>query len=437
MNERPLVDSARPTNPSVRRLRYQESVAPSLWFVPLLFVLGAMVLSRIVVEIDRGRQQTESSGWLLGLDAAASASFTSTVAAVTLSFAAVVFSTTLVAIQLAGGQYSPRVVRVFVRSRLTRVTLGIFLATFVFAISGTVEERSGDDPYVPTITVEIIYLLLAATLVAFIIFVFGISRLLRVQYLIRTITAEARGPLVATFHERDTRTLPGPPLDADRPIVRNHTRHVGVVQSIDTRGLVAEAASRDLVLALEVGAGEYVGIGTPVARVIQGDESRADGDWLVRRLVLGAERTTRHDPGFVFRQLVDIAIRALSPAVNDPTTAVQCIDRLADLLGDIATANDPSGWFHDDDAVVRVHQKEPGLDRLIELAFVEIIRYGADSPQVVRRLHAAFDVLEPLVRPDVAATVQRLRRVLDGLADTVLPPGLTELSRRPDRHGLG
>ena len=107
----------------------------------------------------------------------------------------------------------------------------------------------------------------------------------------------------------------------------------------------------------------------------------------------------------MFRQLVDVAIRALSPAVNDPTTAVQAIDRMVDLLATVADRPDPSGWYTDDAGVARLHCREPSLGRLVDLSFIEIIRYGADSPQVVRRLRAAFDVLAGVVAPEVVARV--------------------------------
>ena len=109
-----------------------------------------------------------------------------------LTFTGVVFSTTLVAIQLAGGQYSPRVVRVFVRSTLTHVTLGIFLATFVFALNTLVETRDGSGARVPTFTILALYVMVVATLAAFITFCHGIVRLLRVQYLLRTVALHAR-----------------------------------------------------------------------------------------------------------------------------------------------------------------------------------------------------------------------------------------------------
>jgi uncharacterized membrane protein len=226
-----------------------------------------------------------------------------------------------------------------------------------------------------------------------------------------------------------------PPLDTGVLLV-NRTR-VGVIQAIDRTGLVELAGKAGMVLDVLVETGEYVGVGTPVARVVEGDPASVQGDDVTARFLLGSERTLLHDPGFVFRQLVDIAIRALSPAVNDPTTAVQAIDRINDLLGDIATSPDPSGWYVDLDDVPRVHLREPGVERLIVLAYTEIIRYGADSPQVVRRLRAAFEVLARQVRPDLVAVLDALSAMLEEARATALPAAFRDVAAVADRHGLG
>jgi uncharacterized membrane protein len=223
-------------------------------------------------------------------------------------------------------------------------------------------------------------------------------------------------------------------------VVRNGTT-VGVLQSVDRAALVGRAARGAVRVELLVEVGEYLAVATPIAR-IHDDRSGAPsvettGDDVAACFLVGGERTLIQDAGFVLRQLVDVAIRALSPAVNDPTTGVQAIDRLVDLLATVASRPEPSGWFVDDAGSARLRCREPGLERLVDLAFVEIIRYGADSPQVVRRLRAAFDVLEGIAQPDVVATIAELRRVLDQTHDQLMPAAFTRISAVPDRHGLG
>jgi uncharacterized membrane protein len=426
-----------PTNPSVRRLWFHERIAVTLWFVPTVMVVVALIVSRTVVAVDRDRAARGAPSWLLAADADAAAALSSTVATAMLSFAAVVFSTTLVAIQLAGGQYSPRVVRVFVHSRLTQVTLGVFLATFVFAISGVVEERSGDDEYVPAITIAIVYVTVLLSVFAFIVFVFGMSRLLRVQYLITRITRDARPSLVGTYRPdivgEPTVDVVPPTMDGAR-VLHHRGPRVGVVQATDVAGLVRLAERSGGVVELLVEGGEYVGIGTPIARVTGTDGPTVEQ--ITDLILLGPERTLHGDPAFVFRQLSDIAIRALSPAVNDPTTAVQCLDRIDDLLGDIVEGIAPSGWYVDAAGTPRVHCPLPGLDRLVILAYTEIIRYGADSPQVGRRLRASFEALAPRGGPELRPTLQRLRTLLDEAQAEAVPPSFRSIMAT-DHHALG
>ncbi|MFM7536043.1 MAG: DUF2254 domain-containing protein [Acidimicrobiales bacterium] len=424
----------RPPAEAIRWFTFRERISPSLWFVPGVFAVGAFASSRCTVWLDRYLESTKPPGWMITADAGASAALTATAATAMLSFVAVVFSTTLVAIQLAGGQYSPRAVRIFVRSRLTHVTLGLFLATFMFALNGLVEVRSRSGTIVPAVTVTAVYLLLLATIAAFIAFVHGMSKILRVQYLLTKIVDDGRPTLDEAFPPDSSYldvTDQAPPHGA--PVVRSR-RRTGVVQAIDRHGLVEYARIRNLRVELLVEAGEYVGVGTPIAHV---SGPSPDGDAIARWFLLGTERTLVQDPGFVLRQLVDVASRALSPAVNDPTTAVQAIDRITDLLGSVVDRADPAACYVDERGTARLWTREPGIARLLQLGYVEIIRYGADAPQVVRRLRASFDVLEGLARADLGPAIAGLRDLLDRAVAAAMPPALQDVARRADRHGLG
>jgi len=417
----------------LRRLRYTERVWSSLWFVPALCTVGAYFLARLVLAID-GRVTLEEVGWLTGDRVQAASEMAKTVSTAMLAFMGVVFTTTLVAIQLAGGQYSPRVVRVFVRSRLTQLTLGCFLATFVFSLHTTVALNDREE--VPSLTVMVTLGLLAATLVAFLAFLHGMTRMLRVQYLLTMVTDSGRSSVAASF-PMATEYAPAPLPRAVAVDVLRTSARTGVVQAVDRSALVALAARHDGWLEVLVDSGEYLGNGTPVARLHTASGHALTGDDVAAYFLLGAERTLLHDPAFVFRQLVDIAIRALSPAVNDPTTAVQSIDRINDLLGDVCRRPDPTGWYFDADGVVRLRLPEAHAERLLLLGYVEIIRFGSDSPQVVRRLRAAFDVLDGLARDDLRPTVERLRTMLDEAVADSLPPAFLGVSAVPDRLGLG
>jgi uncharacterized membrane protein len=158
---------------------------------------------------------------------------------------------------------------------------------------------------------------------------------------------------------------------------------------------------------------------------------------ITRFFLIRGERTFVQDPGFGFRQLVDTAIRALSPAVNDPTTAVQAIDRISDLLGITGTRPDPTGLRVDSTGTIRVKRKLRDFDGLLVLALTEIIHYGADAPQVVRRLRAALDELQAMLPQERHAAIGRQRSLLDAAVSAALPAPFESVSSTADRQGLG
>lgn len=176
------------------------------------------------------------------------------------------------------------------------------------------------------------------------------------------------------------------------------------------------------------------GVPTPVALAHGGDLREGD---VTRFFLIGGERTFVQDPAFGFRQLADVAIRALSPAVNDPTTGVQAIDRISDLLAITGSRPDPTGLRVDASGTVRVKRKLRNFDAMLVLALTEVIRYGADAPQVVRRLHGMFDELQSTLPADRQAAIGRQRSLLEAAADAALPAPFTAVASAADREGTG
>ncbi|MFM7686721.1 MAG: DUF2254 family protein, partial [Actinomycetota bacterium] len=283
----------------MRRLRFREQVSPSLWFVPGLFVVGAIVLSRLTLFIDHRHGSFSSPSWLVIDDPDAAALFTGSVSAAMLSFVAMVFSTTFIAIQLAGAQYSPRVVRVFVRSRLTHVTLGLFLATFVVAMSALIDTRGREPEKVPVLTVAIVVVLLILTLGVFVVFVHGMSMVLRIQYLSARITRDGRASMLEVFCPA-AQTLEATVPEHSQDVLVRHTAPSGVVQAFSRKGLVELAAQHDVVIDLLIETGAHVGTGTPLA-VVRTSGTAPTAEQIVTHFVLGHERTMYQDPRLALR----------------------------------------------------------------------------------------------------------------------------------------
>jgi uncharacterized membrane protein len=416
---------------------FRQRIAASLWFMPTIFAVAAIGAANLTIWLDARVDAPIGVRPDLVSDPTTAATFAGAIAAATLAFVAVVFATTLVAIQLAASQYSPRAVRVFIRSGVTRVTLGLFLATFVFALIVLVSNRASvasAKQFAPVVSVSTLLALILATVFGFVAYLHGVVRLMRVQYLLETIAAETRRAILENFPPASAYVEVEPPRADPSPHRICHTGTAGVITATDLHGLAELCRQKECWLELTVGVGEYLAHGTLVALVHGGDLQDRD---VTRFFLIRGERTFVQDPAFGFRQLVDTAIRALSPAVNDPTTGVQAIDRICDLLAITGSRLDPTGLRVDSAGTVRLKRKLRDFDALLVLALTEVIRYGADAPQVVRRLRGALDELESTLPEERHAAIARQRGLLDAAASAALPAPFAAVSSAADREGLG
>jgi uncharacterized membrane protein len=419
------------------RTDFSQRIAVSLWFLPTIFAVAAIGVANLTVWLDARVEAPIGVRPDLVGDPGTAATFAGAIAAATLAFVAVVFATTLVAIQLAASQYSPRTVRIFIRSRVTRLTLGLFLATFVFSLIVLVSNRASvasAKQFAPVVSVTTLLALTLATVFGFVVYLHSVVRLMRVQYLLEAIAAETRRAIEQNFPPASAYVDAEPPLPDPSPSRLRYTGTAGVITATDLHGLTELCRQKECWLELTVGVGEYLAHGTPIALVHGGDLRDHD---VTRFFLIGGERTFVQDPAFGFRQLVDIAIRALSPAVNDPTTGVQAIDRLSDLLGITGNRLDPTGLRVDSSGAVRVKRKLRNFDGLLVLSLTEVVRYGADAPQVVRRLRAVLDELEATLPAERQATIAGQRSLLEAAVSAALPAPFMPVASTPDREGLG
>ena len=317
------------------------------------------------------------------------------------------------------------------------MTLGLFLATFVFSLIVLVSNRasvSSAKQFAPVVSVTTLLALTLATVFGFVAYLHGVVRLMRVQYLLEAIAAESRCAIEENFPPASAYLDAEPPPPDPAPRRLCYAGKAGVVSATDLHGLAEQCRQRGCWLELTVGVGEYLAHGTPVALVHGGDLGARD---ITRFFLIGGERTFVQDPAFGFRQLVDVAIRALSPAVNDPTTGVQAIDRLSDLLATTGSRPDPTGLRVDSTGTVRVKRKLRNFEGLLVLSLTEVIRYGADAPQVVRRLYGLFDELEATLPAERHPAIARQRSLLEAAVSAALPAPFGPVASIADREGLG
>ncbi|TLS44301.1 DUF2254 domain-containing protein [Streptomyces montanus] len=364
-----------------------------------------------------------------------------TVSAAMMTFIGVVFSISLVAVQMAAGQFSPRVVRIFVRSRITKATFAVFLATFVLSLLVLTSYDSEPDPALvsstPLVQSVLTVIMVGLSVVLFVMYVNSMLRLMRVVHVIDRITAES------------LRVVAGMPLDmaADEPVALGpetarlaHHGRAGVLRDVNIARLVRMARQQGVVLRLIPRTGDFVTPGTPVFAVHggHGGPLKKGLRTLYSQVSVGAERTFHQDLGFGLRQLSDIALRALSPAVNDPTTAVQAVDRIVQFLSAVAQRPLGASLYRDGRGTVRLVQPVPGWTELVDLGFAEVRVYAVHSPQVTRRLVAGLEDLLVAVPEDRREPLIRHRALLTEAVERAVPEAADRaFALHPDRQGIG
>ena len=337
---------------------------------------------------------------------------------------------------------SPRVIRTFVRSGVTKLAFGYFLATFAYAVTGlALDEVVGPSAAARTVMASMV--MLGAAVALFVVYVTATMRLLEVEWVITAVANEARVAIRRGYPGVEAYVEADPPVLVAQPHVvclasrdtRSFKAVLGTVLGIDRPRLVHLATTYDCVIELLPRVGEYVVTGGPVLAV-HGDQAPPDAD-LLSCIHLGRARTLYQDPTFGIRQLVDVATQALSPAINQPTTAVLVIDRLHDLLLRIARLPTPSGLHVDVVGTVRLVESTYSWAYVLHLAFVEITALGISSPHVTRRLAAALRDLHADVPADAAREVAGLQAALAESVRVHAPDGLAVLASTPDRLGMG
>lgn len=382
-----------------------EEVRSGYWFIPMAFVVGAVASAFGLIAIDRYLGDRGTPAWTYAGGPENASVTLSTIAASMITFTGLVFSITVLALQLTSSQFSPRALRNFLSDRVSQFALGTFVATFAysFAALSAVRVASGDDPsFVPGITVTGAFLLMGASLLMFIEYIHHTAQSVRVVSIIERIANETREVIERLYPEvtsDDGHDSDDEHDDDDEEVARvaaGTSVHVvpsdraGVIVDADLDALARIAAQREGAVHLLHPIGSYVCRGQPLLHI----DGPTDGNepWH-RYIVMGRERTMRLDVAFGLRQLVDIAERALSPGVNDPTTAVQCMDRIHDLLRRMASRPVPAMRTGVYDGVTRAWAPAPSFADLVQLGTEEIRHWGHESIQVRRRLYAMFDDL--------------------------------------------
>jgi uncharacterized membrane protein len=410
------------------------------WFIPMFYVSGAVLGGLALPRIE----QAYFSSYTLALSVASAQALLSAAASGMMSLTGIVFAMAFVMVQFSAIAYSPRLVLWFARDRMLFHALGAFTATFIFALFTLAWVDRGGSAKVPLFSMLLVGIMI---IISVLLFSRLVQRLgdLQIGNVLHLVGDQGRAVIAEMFgRPKDKSASRAPEATADRARLGRVTQTVKylgkprTIAKLDVDSLVALARQARGTIVMASAVGDTLAEGATLLHV-QDSETPLPEDALRRAVRLERERTFEQDPKYPIRLLVDIAIKALSPAINDPTTAVQTIDQLEDLLRRLGSAEIDAGHVADESGALRLVFPTPTWEDYLTLAFDEIRHFGSNSVQVMRRMRSALVGLADSLPSQ--ERVEAVRRYLEHL-DRVIGASPFDvedkrMARQEDRQGIG
>ncbi len=425
-----------------RRTQIADAFRTKLWPVPTIGVVIAIAAGLILSEVDDALQKRSPAtiaDFLFGGGPAEARELLGTIASSLVTVTSLTFSLTVVTLQLASGQYSPRLLRTFARDRFVQFTLALFLSTFVYALTilRTIRDATSTNAmFVPKFSVTLAYVLTLGCVIGLVFFLAHLVREIRVETMMHTVYDDAAAAAKTVFGELDqagnASSIPRPPPWA-LPICATSS---GFLVSVNEASLLSAAVDADAAVSVDRLAGDWLVAGTPIAfawrldatEELDGQPLRTLRDRVATAVHTGEERTPIEDVRYGLRQLTDVAVKALSPGINDPTTAVHALGFSTSLLGGLAGRRLGPKLLRDDDGIARVVLNRPSFADLLDLAVSQVRAYGANDATVLSQLFILLRELAWCAAPTAgheSAIVDQLAR----LRHTVSGQGFDERER--------
>jgi len=414
--------------------RLRSFLRSSLWVVPALSTLAAFLSVPLLRILDR------SLGYhFFRFTPDGARALAAIVAAAMLSFVVFFFSVLLLTVQIASSTLSPRIISRPFRSRTLKASLGLFVFTLIYSMEVVARGTEGS---IGQLAAGMVFILTIISICIFLYVVEHVSKQLRPVTVMADVAAEGLGVIKAVYPRllKPQGGVEGESGEVSLGVpsrVIHHETEPGVVLTLDTGDLVDIAIRGGCTIEVVPQVGDFVAVNDPVFRLHGGGTDVASEEFL-KHLAVDRERTLEQDPAFAFRIIVDIASKALSPAINDPTTAVLALDQIHNLLREVGSRRLDNGKVYDAKGQLRLVYRTPNWEDFVGLAVTEIRQFGANSTQVVRRLRAMLEDLIPFLPPHRASV---LVEELDLLKSTVDQRFTVPQDRKradlPDFQGLG
>lgn len=424
-----------------------DTLRGSFWFLPAVLTVAAVGLSFLTVAADRAVEARGEHlfGWTYRGGPDGARGVLGTIAGSMITVAGVVFSITVVALTLASQQFGPRLIRSFTRDRGNQLVLGTFLATYTYCLL-VLRTVNGTEKatFVPELGVTVGVGLALLSLGVLIYFIHHVAVSIQASTVVERVAAELTATVDEVYPEAMGAGVPSAdPITSDLPADAHPVRSTdaGYVLAVDTDAVLRLATEHDLLIHLPTPPGRFVRAGDVVAYAVIPGGGLREGveDSLRGSVLLGPKRTGFQDVEFALLQLSEIATRALSPGINDPFTAAECVDRLGDALGRLAGRGFPSPFRADRDCRLRVVARRPSFPDLLATAVDPIRHHARTSPMVFGRLlDALVAVGERAVRePDQAAVREQAARVLRAAYALPEAADTQALRRQWEEHQTG
>lgn len=429
-----------------------DGVRTSLWFVPTLMMAAAFVLAAIGIWLDLMVFQPDRSNvpWWIYVSAADDArNVLSTLLSSMITMASLVFSITMVVLSLAAGQFGPRLIRTFMASPRTQFVLGTFVMTILYClIVLTAVGWRGSDGKFSFSTVTIAIVLMGVSIGLLVLFIHTLARSIVSETVIERVGHELDEALAGLEPlenngpdaPRDEEARDVLPEDFEHRASHFGTKKAGYVQAIGHTSLMEAACACDAMIGLYFGPGDYVARdGRGIAIYPKDKDTPELREKILEAISVGAHRTPVQDVEYSIRHLVEIGVRALSPGINDPYTAVSVVHRLSASLALLMGRTLPPGVFRDKEGTVRVVAPRPHYAGLIGAAFDQIRQNGADKPLIVMQQlealariaeHASLPAQFEALRNELNALAQDAEREIANASDTAIVRSRTEETAR-------
>ena len=411
--------------------RAREHLKGSLWFYPLAGAILGPLLAVLTRQADTS--VTVPQAWQYTPSTASTV--LTTIVGATVGLTGFVVTVTVLAIQMATGTFSARYMRIWYRDPLLKGVLAVLAGTLTFAFSLL---RQVGSKQVPNIGVSVAGFLVVLSLVLFLLFFDRFIHRLR-PVAVADLVGRMALRVITTVTEAAEIDTESAEIAAGDPVLMVASGRAGSIQAVNVRGLVTWASRHDHLLTMQAAVGDFVTTGQQLIAVFGDGAAPVKASRLQAMVALGAERTVEQDPAFAIRIMADIAVKALSAAINDPTTAVQALDHLGNVLRLLgATQLHGPLTFRDTKGTPRLLMPGRTWADYLTLAVTEIREYGSTSIQVMRRLRAVLEDLQESVRPEHRPAVAAEIAKLDATTATGFAGSVDEnQARARDRQGIG